>query len=361
MQNLNSSRDPKDIFPFLTPSLSVIVISNGDTISLENCIGSIQDFADQIIIVNENKNSDITERSNKYSDFDFYDFKEAKGQSCFKNFGLSKARCSWVLILEGNEVIKEGYISILGSLLRSQNVFCWYLPIFDHSLPDYGPEYQPRLFRNFPSLSYIGTVYEHPYNSLLLNSKKFGLNFNKGEVPIYVHKFAESPVLQLYEHTQLFKRLQIDIETYPNDPVFNFQLGASLFDHGQIYAAGEYFEKALNDYAETFGDYFDTPLFDKIITRYCQYLLTRKNFQSLRELLTTELPSMIELSDSLEYILAVSFVEEENWPKAVEHLNRCAGKSKKTYWNHKIHQVATNIHLKLLSSSLNLKKGFVLL
>ena len=361
MQNMKSKGGHKDIVSVLTPSLSVIFLRNGAKITVDKCINSFRDWADQIIIVNENKNGNIAECADQYSDLEFYDFEEATGQSCSKNFALSKARCSWILMLEENEVIEEDYKSILGLMLRSQDVLCWYLPIFDQSLPNYGPEYQPRLFRNYPNLVYIGTVYEHPYNSLLINSKKYGLNFSKGEVPVYARKFAESPELRLYKNTELFKRLQINLETYPNDPVFNFLIGATLFDHGQVCAAGEYFKKALNDYAETFGDYYYTPLFDKIITRYCQLLLIEKQFQSLRELLSTELPSVLDITDSMEYILAMSFIEEENWPKAVEHLNRCAEKSKKTYWNHKIYQVATNIHLKLLSSSLDMIKRIELL
>lgn len=355
MQNDNLIGNHADMVYNAETSLSVIVTCNEDTKSINACLGSIKDLADQVIVVNATEDCNITGLSNKLQGIESYNCNQALGQSYIKNYGLRKARCSWILMLDGNEIIEKRYNNIFGSMLRSQDVFCWYLPVFDQSLPEYGPEYQPRLFRNDPNLNYIGTVYDHPYNSLFEYSRKSGLKFGKSMVPISLESFKKSPALTHYEDIELFKLLQLDIESYPDDPVLNCQLATTLYDHGQFEAAGEYFNKALVCYIKVFDWYFNSPIYEKIVTGFANLLYIIKDFENLRDLLGLKLFSNQELTDSMEYLLGLSFIEEENFQKAIEHLKNSVAQNGNNNWTRKIYPVANNYHEKVLSSVTDLR------
>lgn len=86
--------------------ISVVVVSYNEADTLKKCLSSIKDFADEIVVI-DLESSDNTQQIAK--DFKAKIFTHSKVDYVEKvrNFAISKATGSWILILDPDELIGE--------------------------------------------------------------------------------------------------------------------------------------------------------------------------------------------------------------------------------------------------------------
>src|SRR3989344_295540 len=101
--------------PTLNPStstLSLCMITKNEEQFLEQCLNSVKELVDEIIIVDTGSTDKTKEIASKFTD-KIYDFQWCDDFSAARNESLKYATQDWILVLDADEVIsKEDYQKI---------------------------------------------------------------------------------------------------------------------------------------------------------------------------------------------------------------------------------------------------------
>ena len=135
--------------------ISVVISAYNEERLLEECLASVQDFADEIIVVDNSSTDRTKEIARKYTKKVFTQKNDPTSIDLQKNFGFGKATNEWILILDADERLTPELIEEINDVLRRNpsEIQAYRIPrkniIFgkwiEHSL--WWPDYQVRLFR----------------------------------------------------------------------------------------------------------------------------------------------------------------------------------------------------------------------
>lgn len=163
------------------PVISLSMIVKNEEKFLEGALKSVEDIADEIIIVDTGSTDKTKEIAGKYTD-KIYDFEWIDDFSAARNEGLKHCTGDWILYMDADERLKIGNKESFFSLLKSLDEEIGALVVTiesDHSKMDGSSEKHrggyPRIFRNFgyPNIQFKGRVHEQIANSILDLNKSF--------------------------------------------------------------------------------------------------------------------------------------------------------------------------------------------
>ncbi len=86
--------------------ISAVVTSYNEAKKLENCLNSVKDFADEIILIDLFSNDETNDVCKKFK-VKVFKHKQVPYVELIRNFAISKASGSWILILDPDEIIGE--------------------------------------------------------------------------------------------------------------------------------------------------------------------------------------------------------------------------------------------------------------
>src|SRR3989344_364212 len=95
--------------PTLNPStstLSLCMITKNEEQFLEQCLNSVKELVDEIIIVDTGSTDKTTEIAGKFTD-KIYDFKWCDDFSAARNESLKHATKNWILVLDADEQLDQ--------------------------------------------------------------------------------------------------------------------------------------------------------------------------------------------------------------------------------------------------------------
>ena len=135
--------------------ISVVISAYNEERLLQDCLASVQDFADEIIVVDNSSTDRTKEIAKKYTKKVFTQKNDPTSIDLQKNFGFGKATNEWVLSLDADERLTPELCKEIIEVLRKNpsEIQAYRIPrkniIFgkwiEHSL--WWPDYQVRLFR----------------------------------------------------------------------------------------------------------------------------------------------------------------------------------------------------------------------
>ena len=204
-------------------SISLCMIVKNEEKNIEDCLNSIKDYVDEIIVVDTGSEDKTKEVVGKYTD-KVYDFKWVDDFSAARNFSLSKATCQNVLWADADDIFKnperiketlrQGYDAYNFNVIYGNDVFC-----------------HARLFRNFCGVHFNGRVHEYPVLHWLPFNRKTDLDV--------IHKTSK----HVSENRTLrnIRILRKESQEEPNNARTLFYLANSLKEIGN-------FEEAINIY-----------------------------------------------------------------------------------------------------------------
>ncbi len=99
--------------------LSVLIATKNSEDTLERCLKSIEDIADEIIIVDSGSTDKTLEIAKKYTDKIFY--KEWINSGMQYNYLLSLANENWTLILDSDEEVSKELKNSIKKVINSKN------------------------------------------------------------------------------------------------------------------------------------------------------------------------------------------------------------------------------------------------
>lgn len=151
-------------------SVSVVIHTCDESAYIENCLKSV-DWVDEIVIIDMESTDDTVEKCRKYTDNIFTHPRLPTADSA-RNFGLSKAKCDWILALDPDERVSEPLRDLLRSLPDDSDTAGYILPfttwIFGKEIKHtgWGGDEHLRFFKQ-GAVNYPGHVHLKP----LINGK----------------------------------------------------------------------------------------------------------------------------------------------------------------------------------------------
>ena len=102
--------------------LSVVIIAKNEEVRIKECIESVKGWADEIIIVDDNSTDNTIKIAKAYTDKIFTRKMDLEGKQ--RNFGVSKAKNDWVMMLDCDERPTDELKKEIEAVLTDKNNDC---------------------------------------------------------------------------------------------------------------------------------------------------------------------------------------------------------------------------------------------
>lgn len=241
--------------------ISLCMIVKNEEQGLAQCLNSVKDIVDEIIVVDTGSNDTTKEIALKYTN-KVYDFIWDNDFAKARNFSISKANNDWILVVDADEIVTNFNVETILSLINSGDKLVGRIKrinIFEDSTGE--KKYIERINRLFNKnhYNYTGTIHEQVTS---LNNTSYKT------VPIDIDIEHIGYIKEVLNKSNKISRnismLKQAIDDNSNDPYLHYQLGKSYYMGKEYTLASESFEEALKydinfnyeyaeDLVETYG------------------------------------------------------------------------------------------------------------
>lgn len=219
-------------------TISLCMIVKNEETFLDNCLGSVCDYVDEIVIVDTGSTDRTCDIAQKYGARIFHHLWE-NDFSKHRNQSLHYATGQWILVMDADEELFPEDGSLLREIILKHHADYYHCRFYDMKCDgSVGGEFTlPRLFRNRLDMRYIGQIHEQ------LQIK--GKGFSRG--PRFRHYgYDLSPDIMEAKHKRTTELLKKTLVSNPEDAYCQFQLATSYSMHDEFDKAVEHGEAALD-------------------------------------------------------------------------------------------------------------------
>lgn len=297
-------------------SISLCMIVKDEELVLENCLASVKDLVDEIIIVDTGSTDQTKEIARKFGAI-IFDYPWENDFSKARNYSLSHAHCDWILLLDADEVLNEYDIPKFGSLMDNPNYDGYHFTILnylqDNNTSDYATHYAFRFLRNTRTYQFTGSIHEQIENTIgEFDPSKFSL----ADITLYHYGYTTSIVKSKNKRERNMPLLKKALEESPHNPFY-------LFNMGNEYMADNYYAEALNYYKMAY-EYITS---DQAYTPHLYYrmilcFIELKEYGNALSMVFKALIQYPECTD-IEYCKAIIYHKTYSHLLAIKSLNRC--------------------------------------
>lgn len=154
-------------------NISLCMIVKDEENFIANCLQSVQDVVDEIIIIDTGSTDKTTDIANTF-DAKIYHLPWDNNFSAARNFSLEKATSKWIMILDADEELNPLDKSKLKKLINNKDIDAYYLKIYNYLGKNKGTtklvDARISLFRNNQKYRYQGAIHEEIENSIVKNN-----------------------------------------------------------------------------------------------------------------------------------------------------------------------------------------------
>ena len=256
-------------------TISLCMITKNEENYLEQCLDSVKDFADEIIIADTGSEDNTKEICKKFGPkTKFFDFKWVDDFSAARNESLKHATKDWILILDADELIdaenknkikdaiqnaekncvgfsieQRSYIKEISEGARKNNSD--FAPAKDFSF--YIPNNMVRIFRNN-----LGIEFKHRIHELVEESiKEKNLQYKKTDIIIHHFGSVKDSKFMSEKVEQYSKLIIKQLQDNQKSARYNYQAARMYILKKDFKNAIGYFEKAAKldpDYKLVFSE-----------------------------------------------------------------------------------------------------------
>ncbi len=155
------------------PKLTLSMIVKNEEKYLEECLLSVSNIADEIVIVDTGSTDSTKDIARKFNAA-IYDFEWIDDFSAARNFALAKSNGDWILYLDADERLSSSSHNEIRNIIKhDQNigVFCNVVSRDKHNKKPSVIRYS-RLFKNSENIKFEGSIHEQIVFSLKKNNYK---------------------------------------------------------------------------------------------------------------------------------------------------------------------------------------------
>jgi glycosyltransferase involved in cell wall biosynthesis len=274
--------------PNREPRLSVCMIVKDEERFLGQCLASVRDIADELIVIDTASTDRTVEIAQEHGAHVGH-FKWCNDFAAARNASIITATGDWILFLDADEELSPTEKQNLSGLLNSHNVALIRLPLINAHQGQVSKSILPRLSRNIPAIQFQGCVHEGVYTALLKISKEWQMDISVGDLLILHHGYTAEVITERNKVQRNYELLVKALEERPNEAYFYMQLGLELRRMDRLAESFDAYAKALN-LAETQSNQFITDeVRETLLTQYSGYLLADKQYEKVLDVLTSDL------------------------------------------------------------------------
>ena len=173
------------------PRLSVCMITKNEEKFLDQCLNSIKNVADEIIIIDTGSNDKTVQIAREHgAQVGFFEW--CDDFAAARNISIAQASGDWILILDADEELCIDSVDKMPSLLSQKDVSLYRIAIQNQKTGTKSTNYVPRLFRNIAGLLFMGRVHETILPTLEFISRDWGLTTPIGDLLLIHHGYTDS-------------------------------------------------------------------------------------------------------------------------------------------------------------------------
>jgi tetratricopeptide (TPR) repeat protein len=230
------------------PKLSLCMIVKNEESSLSNCLDSVKDIVDEMIIVDTGSTDNTAKIAEEYK-AKIEHFKWCDDFSKARNKALSYVTGEWVLVLDADEVLNTEIIPIIQQIINNKNNL-----VINLIRQEIGAAQSPyslvsRLFRRHPQISF-----SRPYHSMiddsvaqLLQQESHWKIINLDTVAIYHYGYQPDTISTLNKATKAKSSLEKFLKQNPSDIYTCSKLAAIYIQEGDIKKGIKLLQKGLSN------------------------------------------------------------------------------------------------------------------
>ncbi len=226
------------------PSLSLCMIVKNEELFLADCLASVKELVDEMIIVDTGSSDRTVEIAERFG-AKVIPFSWIGDFSAARNLSLDQSTCEWILVLDADERLEPNQGDTIRKLLQDDAV-AGYSFLLRHLLgakeegkATISPMF--KLFRNHPDIRFEGEVHEQAG----LSAERAGHKLALANVFIthlgYLEEFGRT-------EDKLRRNLEIlesQLEKEPNNPFTSFNMGECYKFLGRLQEAEPYYLTAI--------------------------------------------------------------------------------------------------------------------
>jgi tetratricopeptide (TPR) repeat protein len=236
----NNSRTERET---MRPRLSLCMIVKNEERYLEDCLASVQDVVDEMIVVDSGSTDRTVEIALQFG-AKVIPFVWNNDFAAARNESLRHATGKWILYLDADERLASGQEALLRKLLAAKNTFAYSVIVEgDHYLPS-GVVRQrmayPRLFRRHPTIRFEGKVHEQIMPAL----RRLGCTVAPSALTILHLGYAQSLDVVQQKCRRNIELLTDQLHQNPDDAYARYQLGSTYAVLGEVDNARRELEQA---------------------------------------------------------------------------------------------------------------------
>lgn len=320
--------------------LSVCLIVKNEEKFLAQCLKSIRDVAQQIVVVDTGSTDRTVEIAKEFG-AEIHSFTWCDDFSAARNAALERATGDWVLALDADEELSAKDHDKLRAAMSDASVMAWRLPIIDVGRELDGCSYVPRLFRNAPGLFYLGRVHEQIFSSIEVRRAEWGLENKIGDAVLIHHGYTKEVVRDRNKIERNLQLLEKAVEELPNEPHLLMNLGMELSRSGREAESFARYKEAFDSMSGKTAEEIVPELRETLLTQYCTRLVAAKRFGEVVRVLTSPLAagtrrtqagpdgskhSNSGLTASLHFSLGLAHLELKQFREAADQMRQCLAK-----------------------------------
>ncbi|MBI2659721.1 tetratricopeptide repeat protein [Candidatus Woesearchaeota archaeon] len=287
----------------MSQTISLCMITKNEEKWLEQCLNSVKDIVDEIIII-DTGSTDKTKEIAKEFNAKIHDFKWSDDFSAARNESIKYATKDWILVLDADETLDKDGIKAIKDLIKDKanGAFLFLQKNYTddtkiagfvnegHSYENkkysgwYG-SFIARLFRNKKGFKFEGTVHELIEPSI--EKKKGKIAATK----VVLHHYGNADPETVKKKRQLYLELcKKKVEQKPDDASY-YECGVLYKENGDFDSAIKSFKKAIElnknhnmAFYELGVVYEKQKNYDEAIKNYTESLKIKENAEAFQSL-----------------------------------------------------------------------------
>lgn len=306
--------------------LSVCLIVKNEERFLAQCLKSVRELAQQIVVVDTGSTDRTVEIAKEFG-AEVHSFTWCDDFSAARNAALQHVTGDWVLALDADEELSAKDHDALRHAMSDATAMAWRLPIVDIGRELDGCSYVPRLFRNAPGLFYLGRVHEQIFTSIEVRRAEWGLENKIGAATLIHHGYTQELVRDRNKIERNLQLLEKAVEELPGEPHLLMNLGLELSRSGREAEAFTRYQEAFEALSSKPAGEVVPELRETLLAHYCTRLTAAKRLEDTIRILTSPLARFGSgLTASLHFSLGLAHLESKQFSEAADQMRQCLAK-----------------------------------